>query len=369
MRDLVRQADRHEHMAGIERTGRAGRAGRAAHTRHIQAQDQALALDRLEHERRRARQAVDRITGVVGVRNVVHNALYELVRQLFDIAHLLIHALDGFLHRRRQADAARGVLGARAQAALLAAAVNQRLERDALFDIEHAHAARAAELVRGEREHINAHRLHVDRHVADRLHRVRVELRADRMRQLCNLADRLNGADLIVRRHDGDERSVLGKLALQLLEVDMALLVHIQIGDAVAFLLERLAGVEHRVMLDLGGDQMLAALGRGAVHKAADGEVVRLRAAAGEDDLARGVVVRLVDRHRRVQALADRGARLVERHLGLAADAVERGRVAVILGQPRLHRVKRGFGQRRGRRVVRINKTVHSISAFLSQKG
>ena len=300
MRDLVRQADRHEHMGRVERTGRAGRAGRAAHACHIQTQDQALALDRLEHERRRARQAVHRVAGVVGVRDVVHDALDELVRQLFDVAHLLFHALDGFLHRRRQADAARGVLGARAQAALLPAAVYQRLERDAFPDIQHAHAARAAELVRGQGQHVDAHLLHVDRHVADRLHCVRVELRADRMRQLGDLLDRLDGADLVVRRHDGDERGVLGKLTLQLLEIDAALLVHVQIGDAVALFFQRLAGVQHRMVLDLGGNEVLAALCRRAVHKAADREVVRLRAAAGEDDLARGVVVGLVDRHRGV---------------------------------------------------------------------
>ena len=236
----------------------------------------------------------------MGVRDVVHDTLDELVRQLFDIAHLLFHALDGFLHRRRQADAARGVLGARAQAALLAAAVYQRLKRNALLDVQHADAARAAELVRGQGQHVNAHFLHVDRHVADRLHRVRVEPRADCMREFCDLLDRLDGADLVVRCHDGDERGILGEFALELFEIHMAFLVHVQIGDAVAFLLQRLAGVQHRMVLDLGGDQVPAALGRRAVHKAADREVVRLRTAAGEDDLARGVVVGLVDRHRGV---------------------------------------------------------------------
>ena len=77
----------------------------------------------------------------------------------------------------------------------------------------------------------------------------------------------------------------------QLLEIYTAFLIHVQIGNAVALLLKRLAGVQHRVMLDLGGDDVLAALGGRTVHKAADREVVRLRAAAGEYDLARRVVV------------------------------------------------------------------------------
>ena len=112
---------------------------------------------------------------------------------------------------------------------------------------------------------------------------------------------------------------------------------------------------------------MLAALGGGTVHKAADREVVRLRAAAGEQDLARCVIILFVDRHRCVQALADDLARLIDGLLRLAAHAVQRGRIAVVLGQPRL---QRDFGQRGRRRVVRIYKSLfHFISTFLSQKG
>ena len=256
------------------------------------------------------------------------------------------------------------------KAALLPAAVYQRLKGDALLHIQHAGAARAAEFMTGERQHVDAHLLYVDVHMADCLHRVGVELCTDRMRQLGDLLERLNGADLVVRRHDGDQCGVLGQLVLQLLQINMAFLVNVQISDAVAFLFERFAGVEHCMMLDLGGDDMLAALGGGTVHAAADREVVRLRAAAGEQDLARCVIVLFVDRHRCVQALADDLARLIDGLLRLAAHAVQRGRIAVVLGQPRLHRVKRDFGQRGRRRVIRIYKSLfHFISTFLSQKG
>ena len=306
----------------------------------------------------------------MGVRNVLHDALDQLVGQLLDVAHLLVQMLARILHRCREADEACGVLGARDKAALLTAAVYQRLELNAVLHIQHAGAARAAEFMTGERQHVDAHLLYVDVHMADCLHRVGVELCTDRMRQLGDLLERLNGADLVVRRHDGDQCGVLGQLVLQLLQINMAFLVNVQISDAVAFLFERFAGVEHCMMLDLGGDDMLAALGGGTVHKAADREVVRLRAAAGEQDLARCVIVLFVDRHRCVQALADDLACLIDGLLRLAAHAVQRGRIAVVLGQPRLHRVKRDFGQRGRRRVVRIYKSLfHFISTFLSQKG
>ena len=221
-----------------------------------------------------------------------------------------------------------------------------------------------------ERQHVDAHFLYVDVHMADCLHRIGVELCTDRMRQFGDLLERLNGADLVVRCHDGDQCGVLGQLVLQLLQINTAFLVNVQIGDAVALLFERFTGVEHCMMLDLRGDDMLAALGGRTVHEAADRKVVRLRAAAGEQDLARCVVVLFVDRHRCVQALGNDAARLIDGLLRLAAHTVQRGRIAVMLGQPRLHRVKRDFGQRGRRRVVRIYKSLfHFISTFLSQKG
>ena len=365
----MRQANRHQNVRRVERTGRACRTGGAAYACVIQPQDQALALDRLKDKRSGARQTVYRIAGIVGVRNVFHNALNQLIGQLFDVAHLLVQTFNGFLHCCCQTDATCGVLRAGNQAALLTAAVYQRLQGDALLHIQHAGAARTAELMTGQGQHVDAHLLYVDVHVADSLNRVGVELCANRMRQLGNLLDRLNRADFVVCRHNGNQCGVLGQLCFQLLKVYTAFLIHIQIGNAVALLLKRLAGVKHCMMLDLGGDDVLAALGGRTVHKAADRKVVRLRAAAGEYDLTRCIVVLLVYRLCRVQALADNGTRVVERFLCRTADAVQRRRVAVVLGQPRLHRVERSFGHRGRRRVIRIYESLfHSISAFLCPK-
>ena len=221
----------------------------------------------------------------------------------------------------------------------------------------------------GQGQHVDAHFLHVDVHMADCLNRIGVELSANRMCQLSDLLDRLNRADFVVCRHNRNQCGVLGQLCFQLLKVYTAFLIHIQIGNAVALLLKRLAGVQHRMMLDFGGDDVLAALGGRTVHKAADCKVVRLRAAAGEYDLSRCIVVLLIYRLCRVQALADNGTRVVERFLCRTTDAVQRRRVAVVLGQPRLHRVERSFGHRGRRRVIRIYESLfHSISAFLCPK-
>ena len=47
----------------------------------------------------------------------------------------------------------------------------------------------------------------------------------------------------------------------------MAFLIDIQISDAIALFFQCFAGVQHRMMLNLRGNQMLAAFRRRAVHK------------------------------------------------------------------------------------------------------
>ncbi len=67
--------------------------------------------------------------------------------------------------------------------------------------------------------------------------------------------------------------------ALQVVEIDAAVLLHRQIGDAEAVLLQPLAGVEHGLVLGGLGDDVVALL---AIHlgHALDGEVVALGGAA-----------------------------------------------------------------------------------------
>ncbi len=71
---------------------------------------------------------------------------------------------------------------------------------------ERAHAVRAAELVAGERERVDAGGGEVDRHVTDRLHGVGVDGDAVLGGDRDHLVDRLEGADLVVGPHDRDQR-------------------------------------------------------------------------------------------------------------------------------------------------------------------
>ena len=107
------------------------------------------------------------------------------------------------------------------------------------------------------------------------------------MADLADLGDGLQDADLIVRGHDRDENRLIVDGTLQVFEINKPIGLHRQIGDAVAVLLEALAGVEDSLVLGDLRDDVIAAL---AIHlgNALDGEVVRLGCTRGEDDLFGG---------------------------------------------------------------------------------
>ena len=193
------------------------------------------------------------------------------------------------LRRLAEADDARHVERARAHAALVAAAADllgEQHARVAAPHVERADALRAVHLVRAHRHQVDLRLVDVERHLADRLHRVGVEEDALLLRDRADLRDRLQHADLVVGGHDRDEDRLVGDRRAQLVEADAAVLLHRQVGDARALLLELLARVDHRLVLGDARDDVVALL---AVHlgDALDREVVRLGGAAREDDLLR----------------------------------------------------------------------------------
>ena len=159
-------------------------------------------------------------------------------------------------------------------------------------------------------------------------------LRLDHAR---GFGDRLDGADLVVGVHDADERGVVGDGVLEVLEVDEALAVDGEVGDAEAFLLEALGLVEDGVVLDGGRDDVLAAaLAAGGVGGAAEGEVVALAAAGGEDELLRLAA----------EELGHRAAGALEAAAGLLGLGVEAGGVAPVLAEVGEHGVEDALVER-----------------------
>ena len=187
--------------------------------------------------------------------------------------------------------------------------------------VERADALRAVHLVRAERHQIDLHLVDVERHLADRLHRVGVEEDPLLLRDRADLGDRLQHADLVVGGHDRDEDRLVGDRGAQLVEADAAVLLHRQVGDARALLLELLARVDDRLVLGDAGDDVVALL---AVHlrDALDRQVVRLGGAAREDDFLRVGA----------DQIGDLLARVLHRFFGFPAERVVAARgVAEVL--------------------------------------
>ena len=183
---------------------------------------------------------------------------------------------------------------------------------------------RRADLVPGQGKRVETAGGEVDRQLADGLDGVAVHRDAVLVGDRDDLGDRLDGADLVVGPHHGDERDgfrVAVQRRVERVEPDAAEAVDRQPLDLGALVAgQPLQGVEHRVVLDAAGDDAAAPwIGLPAAPvEALDREVVGLGAAGGEDDLG-GLGA---------ECGGDLLARLLDEQPGGPARRVQRRRVA-----------------------------------------
>ena len=104
------------------------------------------------------------------------------------------------------------------------------------------------------------------------------------MGNLSNLCDRLDRTDLIICKHNTDQYRIGTDCFLNLLRCYETIFIHIKICDLITVLFQILAGMQDRMMLDLGCNDMfsfgLICLGNAFQHP-----VVRLTAATGKINL------------------------------------------------------------------------------------
>ncbi len=240
-------------------------------------------------------------------------------------------------------------------AALVAAAVDDGGNLHARIlaaHIERADTLRPVHLVAGDRHQVDVLLVHIDRNLADRLRRVGVEDHAALATELADLGDGLQHADLVVGGHDRDQDGLVVHGALQVVEIDQAVFLHRQVGDAVAVLLQALAGVEHGLVLGDRGDDVIALL---AVHlgDALDGEVVALGGAGGEDDFFRG----------RADQLGDALARRFHAFFGRPSERViAAGGVAELLHEVGQHLFQHPRIHGGGGVVVHVDGQLHALA-------
>ena len=75
----------------------------------------------------------------------------------------------------------------------------------------------------GDREQVDRHRIDVEWDLAEGLCRVGVEQNAPRAAKRADLGQRLQHADLVVRRHHGNDSRALAERGLESREVDQAI--------------------------------------------------------------------------------------------------------------------------------------------------
>src|SRR5262249_28125433 len=149
------------------------------------------------------------------------------------------------------------VLGARAAVALLAAAVQERLQARSAADVQRADSLGPVELVRRNREQIDTEGIYVYRQAAGALYRVGVERHTRGPRHGGDLTHRRQRADLVVGGHDGDEARFGTERAPNGLRVHAAVEIDGEVSDVGAeLLLQEAAWMEHRVVLRRRGDDV-----------------------------------------------------------------------------------------------------------------
>ena len=249
--------------------------------------------------------------------------------------------LGGEREERRRAR----VLRARAQAALLTAAVVQRLELSVAAHDERADAVRPAELVARNAHERGAGVDEPQRHAAERAHGVEVQRHARARRCIRHRLDRLQRADLVARdEHRRDRRAAAADRLVERGGVGDSATVDPDPARLGALALEPLHRVERRVVLrDRHDDRAaVASAAPGSPPDALEGQVDGFGAAGGEDELGR---VRPERRREPLARVLEHGSRplpLAVRRRGIG----ERLR----LGERAAH----GFTHRRGRGVIEL---------------
>src|SRR5450759_4486830 len=324
--------------------GAGGAGGTARHHEPVgvELQQHRLALDVAHREGDVAGQPLRGVPQIPDIGHALEDAAREMVAERLEARPGLGHPRQGELQGRAEADDARHVLRARAQPALLPAAVDQRREPRTAFHVQRAAALGAVELVRGQAQHVDAERADVDGHGAHGLHGVGVEQRALVMSDARQLGDGLDGADHVVGVHDRRQPRVVAKGLLVGVHVDDAVAVD---GDEVDGPPETVEGARRfhdRRMLDGADDEVT---GLETLEIADERQVVGLRAAGGEDDLLLAGA----------EAGSHLGARLLHSRAGISPQTVKLRRVAVAFAEERQHLLEDPGVDRRGRRVVEVH--------------
>ena len=236
-------------MAGVQGAGGTGAAGGGGDALFIQQQQQGLPFDPLEAHVHIPRQPPGRIAVQRGVGDG-GKAGDQPVPQRREVGGVLFYGGTGLVKGGRSAADAGDVLRAAPLPPLLGTAMDQRSQRNTAPGVQHSHALGPMELMGGEGQQVHLHRLHIDGQVACRLDRVRVKQDPRLAADGADLGNGLDGADLVVGKHDAHQTSVRPDGIPDLLRRHHAVRRNVQQGYFKALPLQGLEGMEHGMVLE-----------------------------------------------------------------------------------------------------------------------
>src|SRR5438270_2958159 len=179
------------------------------------------------------------------------------------------------------------VLGAGSAAAILRAAVHQRLDMSSATNEERADSLRRSELVSGYGEKIELLLLCVDRDLTEGLHRIGVDERSAILCCCGQLRNGLNRSDLVVDPHHRAHGDFIVDDLRERRGIYHPIRGHRQEALLCSFVRSLMDGAEDCLVLDWGCHDCLATLRLESAPGAEDGEIIRLSTARGKANFVR----------------------------------------------------------------------------------
>ena len=141
---------------------------------------------------------------------------FEMVSELCEIAPVRREIIASSHGRSTKAGNADDILCAAARAALLPAAIENRIHYKTLARLDkRARAFRTADLVRRDRQQVRAERADVARNFSGRLHRIDVQQSTRRTDNGSGFRDRLDHAGFVIGMHQRNQKTRAGFLQLR----------------------------------------------------------------------------------------------------------------------------------------------------------
>ena len=215
---------------------------------------------------------------------------------------------------------------------------------EASLGVKTSHSPRPTDLVPGNRDQVSEHTAQIQGHHTQCLDSIGVKDDFPLPRNLPDLIDRLEGADLVIGIHDTDENGIVSQCGLDVRGVHPAPSVNANAGHLKPQLLQPFERTQHRKVLYLRGDQVFSVFlpGQGRTD---DGQIVRLGASAGENQVFRAAF----------ETFGHGSGSRAQCFTGPPSERVNTGWVTKFLGQVWKHSLNDLGMHRAGRGVIEID--------------